>query len=76
MRTSYIRYVRVSSSEGRIYLSKHLFLSESFDFSDSSCGSSLKLDLVESLMEVDGVVSGHRCDLFLFSFLCSRHITN
>ena len=55
------------------YLGEHLGLSELPDLADSSGSSLLELDFVESLVEIDGVVSGHGLDLLLFSFLNTRH---
>ena len=55
------------------YLGEHLSLGEFPDLSESAGGSLLELDLVESLVEVDGVVSGHRLHFLLLSVLHAGH---
>jgi hypothetical protein len=55
------------------YLSEHLSLSELSDLSDGSGSSLLELDFVESLVKIDGVVTGDGLDLLLLSFLNTRH---
>jgi len=55
------------------YLGEHLSLCEFPDLSEGSGSSLLELDFVESLVEIDGVISGHGLDLLLLSFLHTRH---
>ena len=55
------------------YLREHLGRSELLDFSDGSGCSLLELDFVDSLVEVDGVVTGNGLDFLLLSFLNTRH---
>ena len=55
------------------YLGEHLSLGEFPDLSESAGSSLLELDLVESLVEVHGVVSGHGGDLLLLSVLNAGH---
>ena len=55
------------------YLGEHLSLSELLDLANGAGSSLLELDFVDSLVEIDGVVSGHGLDLLLLSFLNTRH---
>jgi len=55
------------------YLGEHLSLSKLLDLSDGAGSSLLELDFVESLVEIDGVISGDGLDLLLLSFLNTRH---
>ena len=56
-----------------VYLGEQLSLSELFDLSDGSGCSSLELDFVQSLVEVDGEIPCHGLNLLLLSFLNTRH---
>ena len=55
------------------YLGEHLTDCELSDFSDGSWGSLLELNTVESLVEIDGVVSGDGYDFLLLAFSNSWH---
>ena len=55
------------------YLCEHFRLCEFLDLSDGTGGSSLELDLVETFVQVNGVVSGRWLHFLLLSFLHSRH---
>ncbi len=55
------------------YLSEHLSHGELSDLSDSSGSSLLELDTVESLVEVDSVISGNGLDFLFLSFSYSWH---
>ncbi len=55
------------------YLGEHLSLGEFPDLSESAGSSLLELDLVESLVEIDGVISGGGLDFLLLSFLHAGH---
>ena len=63
----------VASERGVSYLGEHLSNCELSDFSDGSGGSSLELDSVESLVEVDGVVAGDGSNLLLLAISNSWH---
>ena len=54
-------------------LGEHLSCSELSNFSDCTGCSLLELDFVESLVEINGVISCHGLDLLLLSFLYTRH---
>ena len=58
------------------YLGEHFLLGELPDFPDGSGSSPLELDGVQTLMEVDRVVSGDWLQLFLLGVLGSRHFLN
>ena len=57
------------------YLGEHFSLSEFPDLSEGSGCSLLELNFVESLVEIDGVISGHRLHFLLLSFLHARHFS-
>ena len=61
---------------GRWYFSEHFFLSELSDFSDCSGCSLLELNLVQSLVEIHGVVSGDWLKFLFLSVLDSWHFLN
>ena len=54
-------------------LGEHFSFCEFSDLSNCTRSSLLELDFVESLVEIDGVISGHGLDLLLLSFLHTRH---
>lgn len=63
----------ISGSRMLSYLGEHLSCCEFPDLSKSAGSSLLELDLVESLVEVDGEISGNGLDFLLLSFLDARH---
>jgi hypothetical protein len=58
------------------YLGEHLSLGEFPDLSESAGSSLLELDLVKSLVEVHGVVTGHWLHFLLLSFLHAGHFVS
>ena len=61
-----------TKSKSGTYRSEHLFLGETFDVSNASGCSLFELDTLESLVEVESVVSAS--GLHLFSLSVFRHL--
>ena len=51
-------------------------MSELLDLADGAGSSLLELDFVDSLVEIDGVVSGSGLHFLLLSFLNTRHFVS